>query len=145
MPDTDIMRVRLTDEEIINGTIYSGLDGGYGPRALSFHRRGGCGEKNRRGCGGRRGKLLGWLRAKLGARGQEALDDLAARPDSEDNQADLRKQIQKALEADPALAQQLEALVRTGGVTADSMVQDVSGAGAKAAQVNGPGNTTTIS
>ena len=70
------------------------------------------------------GKLLGWLRAKLGARGQEALDDLAARPDSEDNQADLRKQIQKALEADPALAQQLEALVRTGGVTADSMVQD---------------------
>lgn len=90
-------------------------------------------------------KLLGWLRAKLGARGQEALDDLAARPDSEDNQADLRKQIQKALEADPALAQQLEALVRTGGVTADSMVQDVSGAGAKAAQVKGLGNTTTIS
>ena len=90
-------------------------------------------------------KLLGWLRAKLGARGQEALDDLAARPDSEDNQADLRKQIQKALEADPALAQQLEALVRTGGVTADSMVQDVSGAGAKAAQVKGWENTTTIS
>jgi hypothetical protein len=91
------------------------------------------------------GKLLAWVRAKLSGRGQEALDDLAAAPDSEDNQADLRKQLAKALEANPGLAEDLTGMLRTSGVNVDSMVQNVTGAGAKAAQVKGSGNTTTIS
>lgn len=90
------------------------------------------------------GKLLGWMRAKLGGRAQEALDDLAAKPDSEDNQADLRKQLAKALEADPALAAELRALLPADALAEGSMTQNVSGAGAKAAQVKGSGNTTTI-
>jgi hypothetical protein len=90
------------------------------------------------------GKLLGWMRAKLRGRAQEALDDLVAHPDREDNQADLRKQLTKALEADPALAAELRAML-PAAPTVDSVVQNVSGAGAKTAQVKGSGNTTTIS
>ena len=91
------------------------------------------------------GKLFGWIRAKLGGRAKEALDDLAAKPGSEDNQADLRKQLVKALEADPALATELRAMLPADAAGTDSMSQTVSGAGAKAAQVNGSGNKTTIS
>jgi len=91
------------------------------------------------------GRLLGWMRAKLGGRAKEALDDLAAKPGSEDNQADLRKQLAKALEADPALAAELRAMLPAGAAGTDSMSQTVSGAGAKAAQVKGSGNTTSIS
>ena len=91
------------------------------------------------------GRLLGWMRAKLGGRAKEALDDLAAKPDSEDNQADLRKQLAKALEADPALAAELRAMLPADAAGTDSMSQTVSGAGAKAAQVKGSGNTTSIS
>ena len=91
------------------------------------------------------GKLLGWMRAKLGGRAKEALDDLAAKPGSEDNQADLRKQLVKALEADPALATELRAMLPADAAGTDSMSQNVSGAGAKASQVKGSGNTTSIS
>ena len=80
------------------------------------------------------GRLLGWMRAKLGGRAREALDDLVVKPDSEDNQADLRKQLTKMLVTDPGLAVELRALL-----SADS------GANAKAAQVKGSGNTTSIS
>jgi hypothetical protein len=91
------------------------------------------------------GKLLGWMRAKLRGRAQEALDDLVVHPDREDNQADLRKQLTKALETDPALAAELQAMLPAAATMADSMVQNVGGAGPKAAQVKGSGNTTTIS
>lgn len=89
-------------------------------------------------------KVLAWMRAKLGGRGQEALDDLAAAPDSEDNRADLRKQLAKALTADPSLAAELRAILPANTTYADNMIQDVSGAGTKATQVKGSGNTTTI-
>ena len=89
-------------------------------------------------------KLFGWLRAKLGGRGREALNDLASKPGSDDNQADLRKQLAKALESDPTLIAELRALL-PADATGDTMVQNVSGAGAKAAQVQGSGNTTNIS
>ena len=89
--------------------------------------------------------LFGWMRTKLSGRGQEALDDLVANPGSEENQADLRKQLAKALETDPALTTELSAMLPTASKSAPSMVQDVSGSGAKAAQVKGSGNTTTIS
>jgi tetratricopeptide (TPR) repeat protein len=90
------------------------------------------------------GKLLFWLRGKLGGRAQEALDDLKKEPGSEDNQADVRKQLKKALEADPALAAELQAMLPREATDAGAMTQDVSGAGAKAAQVRGSWNTTTI-
>src|SRR3954469_4484843 len=79
------------------------------------------------------GKLLGWMRAKLGGRAKEALDDLAAKPDSEDNQTDLRKQLAKVLEADPALVAELHAMLPADAQDPGSMSQNVSGAGAKAA------------
>ncbi|MFL5288492.1 MAG: hypothetical protein ACJ8AW_47945 [Rhodopila sp.] len=90
------------------------------------------------------GKLLAWVRAKLNGRAKEALDDLAAKPDSGDNQADLRKQLAKVLEADPALTAELRAILPADAASTDSMSQNV-GAGAKAAQVKGSGNTTSIS
>jgi phage tail tape-measure protein len=89
-------------------------------------------------------KLFGWLRAKLGGHGQEALDDLASKPESDDNQADLRKQLAKALEADPTLITELRALLPADATAGDAMVQNVTGAGAKAAQVKGSGNITNI-
>lgn len=49
-------------------------------------------------------KLKGWL-THPGA--NEALEDLRHRPGNADNQADLRKQLKKAMEADPALAEKL--------------------------------------
>lgn len=90
-------------------------------------------------------KLLVWMRERLSGRGQEALDDLAANPTSEENQVDLRKQLAKALEANPDLAAELKALVSAAAGDGDVMTQTVSGAGAKVAQVKGSGNTTSIS
>src|SRR4051812_35565891 len=78
------------------------------------------------------GKLLGWVRARLDGRAKEALDDLTHKPDSEDNQADLRKQLAKALEANPTLAAELHAILPADAAGTDSMSQNVSGAGAKA-------------
>ncbi|HTW28075.1 MAG TPA: hypothetical protein VME92_13170 [Acetobacteraceae bacterium] len=90
------------------------------------------------------GRLLGWMRDKLGGRAQAALDDLAADPGSEDNAADLRKQLAKTLAANPALADELRALLPAGAAGGDTMTQTVSGPGAKAAQIKGSGNTTNI-
>jgi hypothetical protein len=91
------------------------------------------------------GKLLGWMRARLSGRGQEALNDLTASPESTDNQADLRKQLAKALEANPELAAELKAMLPADAGHVDIMNQHVSGPGAKAVQVKGSGNTTTMS
>jgi hypothetical protein len=90
------------------------------------------------------GKLLGWMRTKLTGRAREALDDLEKAPGSEDNQADLRKQLARAIEADPALAGELRALIPAEGMEGGAMVQNVGAAGAKAVQVRGSGNRTTI-
>src|SRR4051794_28254964 len=57
------------------------------------------------------GKLLGWMRAKLGGGAKEALEELATTPGDQDNQAVLRKQLAKALQADPALAAELQAML----------------------------------
>jgi len=102
-------------------------------------------EKLGEGVGEAPGKILAWMREKLGGRAREALDDLEQAPASEDNQADLRKQLIKALQADPALAEELAALRPQDAVDASAMVQNVSGAGAKAIQQKGSGNTATNS
>lgn len=49
------------------------------------------------------GKLLGRMRPKLSRLVPEALGKLAAAPNNENNQANPRKQLAKALGADPAL------------------------------------------
>ncbi len=90
------------------------------------------------------GKLLGWLRAKLSGRGQEALAELASDPDSADNQADLRKQLKKLLEQEPALLDELRALLPAPGTGGDTMTQSV-GAGGQGVLINkGSGNTVTF-
>ena len=91
------------------------------------------------------GKLVGWLRAKLGERGGKALDDLAAEPNNADRQADLREQLAKALQANPAFARELVAMLPADARGTDIMTQTVSGAGAKGAQVKGSANNITIS
>ncbi|EWY36742.1 hypothetical protein N825_25245 [Skermanella stibiiresistens SB22] len=76
----------------------------------------------------------------------EAMDDLEANPTLEDNRADLRKRLAKALAADPSLVEELKALLpeATGtGATTQTIDQSRS-TGAKAAQVSGNQNTTSI-
>lgn len=85
------------------------------------------------------------MRSKLTGRAREALDDLETAPASEDNRADLRKQFAKVLEGNAALAQELKALLPSEAGKVEAMSQDVSGTGAKAAQVRGNKNTISIS
>ena len=91
------------------------------------------------------GKLLPWLRQKLTGRAKEALDDLAKNPGAEDNQADLRKQLTKLLESDPALLDELRALLppAPGGETT-IQTQNVGDHG-RAIQNNGNNNNNSIS
>lgn len=91
-------------------------------------------------------KVIGWLRSKLTAGGREALQDLEKMPDNADRQGALRVQVEKILARQPELLAELQALLPPEAIeSAGAMIQDVSGAGAKAAQVRGSGNTTTIS
>jgi len=90
------------------------------------------------------GKLLAWLREKTTGRAQEALTDFENAPEAPDNQADLRKQLVKLLEQNPGLLTELHALLPALAGGGDRMEQHVEGAGAKAAQVKGRGNTVTM-
>ena len=90
--------------------------------------------------------LYTWLKGKLTGRAAEALGDLEKAPASEDNQADLRKQLTKALEADPTLVADLRQLLpetSAAGVTTQTVDQSGS-TNAKAAQVHGNRNVTNI-
>lgn len=82
--------------------------------------------------------VLDWMRDRLGGRAKDALADLEAKPDVEDNQGDLRKQLAKALEAEPALAEELRALLPDTAVQATQSLR-VSGKGAIGVQVAGHG------
>ncbi len=88
-------------------------------------------------------KLLGWMRDKLTGRAKEALDDLVAQPDSQDNQADLRKQFAKLLDEQPQLASELRSLVSQAQIAGDVMNQTI-GAGGKGIMNKGTGNTNVI-
>jgi hypothetical protein len=55
-------------------------------------------------------RLLGWLRGKVSGRAREALEDAEKAP-SAVNEADLRKQLARLLEARPELVAELQALV----------------------------------
>jgi len=90
--------------------------------------------------------LYTWLKDKLTGRAAEALDDLEKAPASEDNQADLRKQLAKALEADPQLREELRRLLpeasAAGGTT--QTIDQSGSSNARAAQVHGDRNVTKI-
>lgn len=90
--------------------------------------------------------VYGWLKNKLTGRAAEALGDVEKKPTSELDRADLVKQLAKALEADPALVAQLEALL-PAELKAGGTVQQLDQSGstnAKAAQVHGDRNVTKI-
>lgn len=90
--------------------------------------------------------LYHWLKSKLTGRAAEALGDLEKDPASEDNRGDLRKQLAKALEADPALQAELRRLLPEGsaaGAVTQTLDQSRS-TNAKGAQVHGKGNVTNI-
>ncbi len=90
--------------------------------------------------------VLDWFKTRVLPSGAEqALEDLRAAPQDEDNQADLRKQLKKALADHPALvseladwlkqAQQVQAQL---GVTQNSTV---TGSGNSVFQITGSGIT----
>jgi hypothetical protein len=90
--------------------------------------------------------LYTWLKGKLTGRVAEALDDLEKAPASEDNRADLRKQLTKALEANPQLREELHRrLPEASAAGATTQTIDQSGStNAKAAQTHGNQNVTKI-
>lgn len=60
---------------------------------------------------------------------EEAVKDMAARPDDADNQAAFRKELRKLLEADPQFASELERLLASGQrVGGDTISNTGSGA-----------------
>ncbi len=70
-------------------------------------------------------KLLGFFKDKLkGEAPRAALADLEAAPEDADNQADLRKQLAKALAADTALCDELARLL--AGLPAPAVDQDIT-------------------
>lgn len=90
-------------------------------------------------------KLLGWLRDKLTGRGAEALADLEQAPADADNQGDVRKQLTKLLTDNPALLDELRALLTEETPQGQSLIQTVTGDNNKVAQVSGTGNSVSIS
>jgi hypothetical protein len=90
-------------------------------------------------------RLLGWMREKLTGRAKEALDDVEKDPSSADNQADLRKQLTKWLEAHPQLLSEFRSLVPANEQSAAQQSMNQIGDNNKAAQVGGQQNTVRIS
>lgn len=90
------------------------------------------------------GALFGWMRDKLSGRARNALDALEAEPEDADNRADLQTRLTTTLTSDPALVQELLALLPAQAHDASTMTQDVSGAGAKAVQIKGSRNSVSL-
>ncbi len=85
------------------------------------------------------GSLFEHLKKRLRHDGaQEALTDLSQQPADADNQAVLRKQLGKALAADPELAHALQNWLPAAGSV------QIQGDGNKVAQVSGSGNSVQI-
>ncbi|MGI9507675.1 MAG: hypothetical protein ACR2RE_31935 [Geminicoccaceae bacterium] len=89
------------------------------------------------------GKLSVLVKEKLTGRAEEALADLEKDPNSEDNQADLRKQLKKAMEEDQAFAEEIRALVedvKAKGGDQVSQIMNVTGDNNQSYQISGSGN-----
>ena len=72
---------------------------------------------------------LAWLRAKLPAPGQAALIELQAEPANADTQAELRNHLKRLLTAEPALLNELRALLpaitqTASGNTGSTVIQN---------------------
>ncbi|WP_372396929.1 hypothetical protein ABMY26_22835 [Azospirillum sp. HJ39] len=90
-------------------------------------------------------KLLGWMRDKLTGRGAEALAELEQAPADADNQGDVRKQLTKLLTDNPALLDELRALLTEKMPEGQSLVQNAIGNNIKLIQSHGIGNHNSIS
>jgi hypothetical protein len=90
-------------------------------------------------------KLLRWMRDKLTGRAKEALEDMEKDPSSEDNRADLRKQLIKQLEGQPQLLEELRSLVPASEQAAAQQVINQTGDNNRAAQVAGQNNQVRVS
>jgi hypothetical protein len=89
--------------------------------------------------------IFGWIKAKLTSpAGQEVLADIEKAPDAAENQDALRAQLVKLLKATPALAEDLKALLPAEAQASITQIANVSGAGARVAQVAGTGNQTNL-
>ena len=84
-----------------------------------------------------------WLKRTLTSRAAEALGDVEREPGSELDRADLVKQLAKALAADPALREELAALL-PAEASGDVQQLNQTGSFNKAIQVKGSGNTSKI-
>ena len=90
--------------------------------------------------------LLDKFKAKVGHAGaKEALDDLSQQPADADTQAALRRQLVKAMEADPALADFVKTWLAEAQPQATAMginlTAQVSGDNNKVNQISGSGNS----
>lgn len=90
------------------------------------------------------GKLIAHLREKLTGRAKDSLDMLEVEPDNPKRIAAFQTDLEDVLKAQPALEQQLREILPPSVLDATVMNQTVSGAGAKAVQIKGSGNRTTI-
>ncbi|AWB07515.1 hypothetical protein A6A40_21060 (plasmid) [Azospirillum humicireducens] len=90
-------------------------------------------------------KLLGWLRDKLTGRGAEALTALEEKPERETRKEALTIQLREVLEDNPALLDELRALLTEETPQGHSLIQTVNGDNNKVAQVSGSGNSVSIS
>jgi len=89
------------------------------------------------------GKLAALVRKKLAA----PVAELETAPADEDNQTLLRIQLKKVLEADPAFAEQVQALVsdikKEGGAPV-TQILTITGDHNKSAQITGSDNTVNM-
>ncbi|MEO5794872.1 MAG: hypothetical protein ABIP34_07605 [Rhodoferax sp.] len=94
------------------------------------------------------GALLTKLKERLGGTpAQKPLEDLAALPEDPDNQADLRKQLKAAVQADPALVAFLQQWLEQGQQQAPTLgitqTANVTGNNNKTVQIAGSGNSVS--
>lgn len=94
---------------------------------------------------GAAGLLVERLKARLnGTRAKDALDDVAQQPADADNQAALRVQLKKAVEAEPALADFLQQWLADGRQQAAALgiqqTATVTGDHNETVQIAGSGN-----
>ena len=94
------------------------------------------------------GALLDKLKQRLsGTPAEKPLADLAKQPEEADNQADLRKQLKAAVQADPALAAFLQQWLAQGTQQAQALgvtlTATVTGNDNKVVQISGSGNSVS--
>jgi hypothetical protein len=82
----------------------------------------------------------------LSSRAKEALKDLQSKPESDDNRADLRKQLSKFFEEEPSIAEAVDNIIpeSISPKRGDVIIQNVSSALGRAAQITGSFNKVRI-